>query len=1155
MVVLSHNSKMTDDISAKRIKIHGPCGDPTIAYNGLFSFDAPLTIDQILTDESGFHHQLYCINGHELCKPDREGEFIHKNALPLEPNTSDNPSSNQRFLKTSWHSEWQKTFKQTEKTIGKHRVDAIIEEHKIIIEFQHSAILKTAVSDRGTNARKNGYRIVWILDGSGLQISKNQIIDFTNNVWMYLSFLTEDFVFVHSGSVIYQLQPQHVRFNKFTSKITTDVQNLIASLESGVTYRDEQTPQCTFYFNQRGAGNGKTFESVHLHEDPRFASKHTIIYLVQQHSAKQVIVEKFKETKIHDVDECLEKFGKQYRFQLKRNDLSDVNVIIGTVDSFMWAIGNRNRSQGTNFFIDLARRIADGAFNTTKHGSVRYAGDHNIVDSGLLIVQDEAQDLCDVYFETYKSIQRNTYADVFVIGDLMQSIKHNRNLMTKCLDLLPKNNRSNQLKQIDFRTIDFNFGDNLSRRFKNTIIPQCVNNIFREAFQEYGVPSFQEICIGPENKHKIPFEVNLMHSEKEKRVHQILEHLTNDVDEGCYEPSDVLVIFAFVGKDPIAGRLHEELCEFWMNRGKGPGRAFLHKSEDNQPIDLQRSEKHTRIVSIHSSKGDGRPLVYVVNLAESQLQRFSAHTIKTNLIYESLLLVVLTRAKHKCQIFVEKNDDDVGKRLRSKNAQAEQQLPKFVTLDSGLIVSEMYQKNSVIIENFVHQWECTGDELATDSSTDEKTTSIITEWHHHQARQDMCVYQWRQLTNEITLSEIGDQFREILRKISLCTLNICSHQEYMSQLRQISKINEKRRHDWEKGDKKHENIVDFLPIYEGPDAKQLLHIMQTIQAKIKTSLRSKVIPDLCPIETVVFRHFSNVYDEGYFHKSLDVLQLYEFVSAFQHGKITCHPKFNCHCRELVETFTRQIDSEQTRLFYESALELGDRFRDFQQLLISNNIGDVKHFNVDTKVSDGDYRNTPTSAFIRAKFTQIGDNDKHVICFHVKPELNVINIRDFLTTFAVDVTIARKSDKYRGKQMWACIITFKKVTMFKVDDESIFLHLRDVVQNHVEKYLTSVLETAKYCHPNDHVKQLHMIDEKLKPKALSPLTAPPRPLAPPFCLNFFQQLSEVLCNDEEDDDDAKDKTRAILDDPVKFCSHAGKKIRYFFKQSEFYKVAT
>ena len=57
---------MTDDVTAKRIKIQGPCGDPTIAYNGRFSFDAPLTIDQILTDESGFDYQLYCINGHEL---------------------------------------------------------------------------------------------------------------------------------------------------------------------------------------------------------------------------------------------------------------------------------------------------------------------------------------------------------------------------------------------------------------------------------------------------------------------------------------------------------------------------------------------------------------------------------------------------------------------------------------------------------------------------------------------------------------------------------------------------------------------------------------------------------------------------------------------------------------------------------------------------------------------------------------------------------------------------------------------------------------------------------------------------------------------------------------------------------------------------------
>ena len=52
----------------------------------------------------------------------------------------------------------------------------------------------------------------------------------------------------------------------------------------------------TIYYNQRGAGCGKTYESIQLlQNDERFVLKDTFIYLTKAHSAKDVIYSELKE--------------------------------------------------------------------------------------------------------------------------------------------------------------------------------------------------------------------------------------------------------------------------------------------------------------------------------------------------------------------------------------------------------------------------------------------------------------------------------------------------------------------------------------------------------------------------------------------------------------------------------------------------------------------------------------------------------------------------------------------------------------------------------------------------------------------------------------------------------------------------------------------
>jgi hypothetical protein len=70
-------------------------------------------------------------------------------------------------------------------------------------------------------------------------------------------------------------------------------------------------------------------------------------------------------------------------------------------------------------------------------------------------------------------------------------------------------------------------------------------------------------------------------------------------------------------------------------------------------------------VSFHSSKGDGRNVVFIIGLNESALKRYSQES--NNLIYDSLLHVALTRMKEKLYIRYEENNDDITQKINRYN--------------------------------------------------------------------------------------------------------------------------------------------------------------------------------------------------------------------------------------------------------------------------------------------------------------------------------------------------------------------------------------------------------------------------------------------------------------------------------------------------------
>jgi hypothetical protein len=199
------------------------------------------------------------------------------------------------------------------------------------------------------------------------------------------------------------------------------------------------------YVNQRGAGCGKTFESIQLiQSDVRFAHKTEFIYLTKMHSAKEVIVAEFTEqqdrgllTDLHctSVVDATNQHSKQYKLTFT-NTVTAINIAItiGTIDSFNYAIVNRavleeaqrKRTSG-DYFGDILESITSGNIHTD---SFKYAGTSRLLNNKCLIIIDEANDLPTSYIKAFATIVAYTNIDMYIIGDKLQSIWGDDNILT-----------------------------------------------------------------------------------------------------------------------------------------------------------------------------------------------------------------------------------------------------------------------------------------------------------------------------------------------------------------------------------------------------------------------------------------------------------------------------------------------------------------------------------------------------------------------------------------------------------------------------------------------------------------------------------------------------------------------------------------------------
>ncbi len=86
--------------------------------------------------------------------------FAHKHAC----------TDNWNYDMSIWHSNWQMRYpiemREVVKEFNgqKHRADILIEDKKVVIEFQHSSISKTEIIERTDFYNSLGYKVIWVFD-------------------------------------------------------------------------------------------------------------------------------------------------------------------------------------------------------------------------------------------------------------------------------------------------------------------------------------------------------------------------------------------------------------------------------------------------------------------------------------------------------------------------------------------------------------------------------------------------------------------------------------------------------------------------------------------------------------------------------------------------------------------------------------------------------------------------------------------------------------------------------------------------------------------------------------------------------------------------------------------------------------------------------
>jgi len=1019
---------------------------------------------------------IYCNNKHELVLANgkiRKPYFRHNNP----EDTGGNPM-------TAWHAEWQGHFLRTEvpynrknsNQIKSRIADVDLVETNRILELQHSPITKEEVDER-----KNDYttvynkQVVWVIHGNGAVNVKNfeqsgrVYLEFNSDLWKYESFIEYDFIYIDIDSKIYKVNPKKVKSHMIDVESGKDKVDFINSLKTGVElWMDKEPEQCNLFIRQQGAGNGKTFGIIQMLESDEVAHYNTFIFVTKQHAAKSVMKAELE----NQVENGHLKYINEITIEDKQNKFiiefanektgKVAKVIIATIDSLMYSIGDTNH----NFydkFQGIIDSIIDNHINADKAGVIRYAGVNPKLNKETLLFIDEAQDLTINYGQAVLNIMRNKYLDAYIVGDKLQSISHEENAFTYLYD--------NYFPSINAIKLS---PTNICRRFIHPKLVNFVNGVI--PFKKYNLPPvtpYKEYDGSDENPLVFFEGEQLFQGADEDKFNQELDeimiHFRSEVETNNRMPNDFLFVTPFTTNNPLVDALQGRIDTFWKERIASDSDeyfryAIFHKSEEGASINLEESNNSTRIVSIHSSKGDGRNVVFIIGFSENALKRFSSRS--DTLIYNSLFHVAITRMKHKMYIQYFNNGDKFAQKLgRFCFNQAE-----YTTIRPNLHIYNSIKYSDVVggcskinFENFSAKFI---EPANLDKLEDDKGERKIIDSGNHIIRYSSLLIT---LLIEIINKE-GSKQDELKRQIKKLL--------YMIDDSNITSVN-----NWNDYNSiiTHRQIAVMKIADRGRDYvnyhKIIIDNMRNIKIKLsKKVLDSDALPTFCPFECVILHHMLEIKTSG-IYTDTSISDIYAIVDVYNdsyqnetigHENCLCNKYFRGSAHNKTNT---SIDKMKAYL-----LQHFDKVKYIENSIRSFHV-DYPHLNwlYNHVVKFNGYNKNYK---IWRHFQLIGYDESQVVIAYIKPQFNKLNYNEVLMSslydasmianveqFTEKVDVQIKSENYNrfyGKKIVSCVFTLDRKEPYYISwyDEGINLIdlnknlLRETIYNFMKSHFSS-----------------------------------------------------------------------------------------------------
>lgn len=1030
-----------------------------------------------------------------------------------------------------WHNRIQNLFEIKEKRFNRinenqirdRRADVVIEEQQTIIEIQHSEIDTENVNGRYDDYGQHNHKIIWFIDGNTSDIKLEQLTDgnyliIFDNSWKYKSFTYNyDFVLLDIENKIFKIPVKRVCNKMILLKECKPLDFIIEKLKTRPNniwneWEDDNEIKATLKVQQKGAGNGKTYgiwKSISTNRD-----KELFIVVTKQHSAKSVIRKELNdqvERNEYHIVNNIETFeedenNRKYIINYEHNHSNrHCTIIIATIDSFIYNLCSKQNSN-SNYFEGLLESLKEsGATKVNKHtGSFYFAGKSLQLNKKTELWIDEAQDLSRLYFEGIVKLMWQTKIDVVIVGDKLQSLEHKINFMTCIEDDIPNINIIGKEVKI-----------NENRRIQSEGMAEEINRLIH--FSDYQLPEIKPINqLKPENEslEVLPSPCIYAGEPKkikiEKYIDLILKKVEIEVERYDYKPEDFLFVFPIMKKNVLAVELETKLNEYWIKKSKNNDEykhyAVLHKHEEGQVIDTSLSDEASRIVTIRTSKGDGRNVVFVLGVTEASLKILSRND-EIDLLFESYFHVSVTRAKRKIYFGLQENNDEIHKRF-SENGLVEYKPiinPKLShdkiiqNIDNNKII-DLLKSNGII------------DKQKEENKKINSKEAI--DWEYHCIRRAIYLqYAIFNIFKETPKNNfVGSQLKLVLDRICKLSIIRYSPKQFFNYIREVE--------DFSKGTNVYAACMPLCDLSHKREYKKIARkIEKTIEKNSQNYKKDNLsIGKQTPLEAII---------QWY------CIELYRRKQYSQTSHLTIY--------NIVNHYENEEETKITKLMDESKIIKEVTTRAMKQILKNNN---KVEWNIEHMLKI--HGNTSEFQILNKDIPIIGWDSSNVYHFIFQSDYNELNYWDTIIKICVErFIIYNTADKgkdivkFKDKSIKTYLFILKQNNFelfdWEFDNESEFnnelkVYIKEAIVKHFSSFNTGLYQYCQYIKKDSKWKE-----EKFRTPydyIANKYNEEGRPVV--YVRDFFKQLHELYKTDRKE-------VKRITDDCEMFTKKITEKI--------------